>query len=132
MNYATERVSERCQIKAKRQQRAKQGTTIEPLRGIFRTCLKTFELFQIPHLGVKRHANRNGSDTTYMKMKSRLLPKTQPLQPQNAQHGTTFCPHMAVFSFLIPIFAIRHLHPFRHRTDNQRGAPTNISVNKQL
>ena len=40
MNYATERVSERCQIKAKRQQRAKQGTIIEPLRGIFRTCLK--------------------------------------------------------------------------------------------
>jgi len=47
VNYATERVSERCQIKAKRQQRAKQGTTIEPLRGIFRTCLNlacyTFE-----------------------------------------------------------------------------------------
>ena len=44
MNYATERVSERCQIKAKRQQRAKQGTTIEPLRGIFRTCLNSLAL----------------------------------------------------------------------------------------
>jgi len=44
VNYATERVSERCQIKAKRQQRAKQGTTIEPLRGIFRTCLKALSL----------------------------------------------------------------------------------------
>jgi len=40
VNYATERESERCQIKAKRQWRAIQGTTIEPLRGIFRTCLK--------------------------------------------------------------------------------------------
>ena len=40
MNYATERVSERCQIKAKRQGRATQGSTIETLRGIVRTCLK--------------------------------------------------------------------------------------------
>ena len=46
MNYATERVSERCQIKAKRQQRAKQGTTIEPLRGIFRTCLNPNRLLE--------------------------------------------------------------------------------------
>ena len=44
MNYATERVSQRCKIKAKRQQRAKQGTTIEPLRGIFRTCLNSLAL----------------------------------------------------------------------------------------
>ena len=35
----SERESRRCQIKAKRQRRATQGTTIEPLRGTFRTCL---------------------------------------------------------------------------------------------
>ena len=63
---------------------------------------------------------------------TRKTPKTQPLQLQNVQHGTTFCPHMVAFSFFIPIFAIRHLHPFRHRTENQRGAPINTPVNKQL
>ena len=52
MNYATERVSERCQIKAKRQQRAKQGTTIEPLRGIFRTCHKDDKVNGFPLNGI--------------------------------------------------------------------------------
>ena len=35
----SERESKRCQIKSKRLRRAIQGTIIEPLRGIFRTCL---------------------------------------------------------------------------------------------
>ena len=46
MNYATERVSERCLIKAKRQQRAKQQKGNELLRGIFRTNLKSIQLLR--------------------------------------------------------------------------------------
>jgi hypothetical protein len=67
-----------------------------------------------------------------MKMKNHLLPETQPLQPQNAQHGTTFCPYMAAFSFFIPIFAITASPKSATERATSKTPSANTPVNKQL
>jgi hypothetical protein len=65
-------------------------------------------------------------------MKSRFTAKTQPLQPKNAQHGTTFCLHMVAFSFFIPIFAITVSPQSATERATSKTSSANTPVNKQL